>query len=71
MRNRKKDQKAKMLKEQEDTSPWHGYCKKDELIIKSGNVDKRRVRLLYFSLLIFGLVLQPPWIYARLVSALA
>ena len=44
VRNRKKkDEKTKMLEEQEKLSPWHGYCEKGELILKSGNVDKRRV----------------------------
>lgn len=50
VRNRKKkDEKTKMLEEQEKLSPWHGYCDKGELILKSGNVDKRRVSFCLLS----------------------
>jgi 3-phosphoinositide dependent protein kinase-1 len=30
------------LDDQEKVSPWHGFCRPKELIIKTGLVDKRR-----------------------------
>jgi 3-phosphoinositide dependent protein kinase-1 len=35
-------ERQKMLDEQEKTSPWHGFCRPKELIIKTSLVDKRR-----------------------------
>ena len=35
-------ERKKMLEEQEKSSPWHGFCRPGELIIKTSLVDKRR-----------------------------
>eukprot|EP00041_Stephanoeca_diplocostata_P008829 m.132367 g.132367 ORF g.132367 m.132367 type:complete len:588 (+) comp17497_c0_seq1:199-1962(+) len=39
---RKQEEKEQMLAEQEKNSPWHGFCNPNELILKTGLVDKRR-----------------------------
>lgn len=39
---RKQEEKEQMLTEQEKTSPWHGFCNPNELILKTGLIDKRR-----------------------------
>eukprot|EP00040_Diaphanoeca_grandis_P032315 m.195597 g.195597 ORF g.195597 m.195597 type:complete len:483 (+) comp32574_c3_seq5:118-1566(+) len=39
---RKREEKDAMLKVQADKSPWHGFCNPNELILKTGLVDKRK-----------------------------
>lgn len=42
VKKRRRDEKLKLLEEQAKTSPWHGFCAPDELILKTGLVDKRK-----------------------------
>jgi len=42
IRKRQKVEKDALLKTQEDKSPWHGFCNPNELILKTGLVDKRK-----------------------------
>ena len=35
-------ERQKSLEEQEKTSPWHGFCRPGELIVKTSLIDKRR-----------------------------
>eukprot|EP00039_Didymoeca_costata_P001232 m.50910 g.50910 ORF g.50910 m.50910 type:complete len:564 (-) comp10693_c0_seq1:91-1782(-) len=42
LKKRKHEEKVKLLEEQAKKSPWHGFCNPDELIIKTGLVDKRK-----------------------------